>query len=111
MDREQRRTISWIPIAVVIVLISLIVINSQSKQNMNVYQGSEPTSSAAPTKANIPLAEYKSEILNLTYGVPDGWTKINKDGHIMHIHAPSSTSMELFIEELMTFLLMRMLIL
>ena len=99
MDREQRRTISWIPIAVVIVLISLIVINSQSKQNMNVYQGTEPSASTAPTKANIPLVEHKSEMLNLTYGVPDGWTKVNKDGHLMYIHAPSSTSMEIIIED------------
>lgn len=93
---EKRRVSYWVPLAIVIVLISLIVVYTQSDDNKQVYTGGEVTlpPTVPTTEPPIEMNQYKDAELALTYSIPVDWTRVLKDGHETYIHAPSATSVQ-----------------
>lgn len=97
---EKRRVNYWVPIAIVIVLISLIVVYTSNQQNMNVYQGDNSTTSATePTKSDVQLTTNKMDEINLSYGVPADWTKVVQSNSLTYVHAPSTSSFQISIKK------------
>lgn len=98
-EYEKRRVSYWVPIAIVIVLISLIVVYTSSQEQQNVYQGEETTAPTKETVADIPLETYSLDQINLSYGIPEGWTKVIKDGILTYIHSASTSSFQLEVKD------------
>lgn len=98
-EYEKRRVSYWVPIAIVIVLISLIVVYTSSQEQQNVYQGEETTSPTESVATDIDLETYKLEQISLSYGVPADWTKVIKDGKLTYIHAASTASFQMEIKD------------
>lgn len=96
MRKRKIRVNYWVPIIIVIVLISLIVVFTQNNENIDVYQGTEPTTSTtAPPHSKVELVERQLEGLNASIGVPADWTKVIKDGHLTFIHKGSTASAQI----------------
>lgn len=97
---EKRKVSLWVPIAIVIVLISLIVVYMSSQENMNVYKGeTNPLNTTTSVKTEIDLSINKHELIKLSYGVPKDWTKVIKDGALTYIHTPSTSSFQIRVKE------------
>lgn len=97
MRRKKIRVSYWIPILIVILLISLIV-GTQNSENIDVYttKGTEATVPSTTTPAaKIDLVERKIDKLNASIGIPSDWTKVIKDGHLTFIHSPSTSSAQI----------------
>lgn len=100
MRFEKKRVSYWIPLAILIVLISLILVYCQSQENMNVYQ-TEPSESMDLTSTtnnefdDIELELHQNSTLNISYGIPDDWVKVNMNGHETYVHRPSSSSAQI----------------
>ncbi len=79
------------PIVIIIVLISLIVVYTQQKDNLDVYNKDTAPSTTVATAPAIDLVPKKNKELGYTYGVPKDWTYVNSDGIDSYIHIPSET--------------------
>ena len=97
---EQKRVSYWVPIIIVMVLISLIVVYTQSNNQMQVYQGDTtvPTTSPTVPALKVEMEQYSHDTYALTYSVPADWTRVVKDGYETYIHAPSASSFQIQIK-------------
>lgn len=98
-EYEKRRVSYWVPIAIVIVLISLIVVYTSSQEQQNVYQGEENTAPTESKAESIALETHKLDQINLSYGVPADWTKVIKDGKLTYIHVASTSYFQMEVKE------------
>lgn len=87
-------------LAIIAVAISLLMVYCGSNSQLEAYQGEETiTTEPAVTEKKIPLTTYSVDNLGLSYGIPEDWTHVIKDGFDTYIHAPSTSSIQIQISD------------
>ena len=107
MKFQKKRISYWVPIAVLMVLMSLLLVYCQSQENLNVYNRPDETTATdasgnpvtTPTEtkpsSSTPLKTYQNETLKISYAIPEGWQRVTMDGYETYIHAPSAASAQI----------------
>lgn len=98
--RDSPRINYWVPIAIIIVLVSLIMVYTESQSNIGVYVGGDTTTTAVTEDPNaVALIPQVNEAKRYQVGIPEGWTYVNQEGNDTYVHAPSKTSAQVIIQE------------
>lgn len=99
MKFQKKRVSYWVPLAILMVLMSLMMVYCQSQENLNVYTEPDESQSTDPTEAtsvnSIELETHQHDTLKISYGIPEGWQKVTMDGYTTYIHSPSAASVQL----------------